>query len=48
MVSFLSGGIKRNGASIASEKIFEKMIGKLYKANILMIKFVFKIHTFVC
>ena len=25
--------IKRNRASVASEKIFEKMIGRLYKAN---------------
>jgi len=38
-------GIKRNGASVASDNIFEKMTEKLYKANILMIKFVHKIHT---
>ena len=29
-------GIKRNRASAASEKIFEKMIVRLYKANILI------------
>jgi len=40
--------IKRNRASAAREKIFEKMIGILYKANILIIKFVHKIHILVC
>jgi len=44
MVSFLNGG----GGNVASDKFFEEMIGKLYKANILMIKCVHKIHTFVC
>jgi len=40
---FSKWGIKRNGASTESEKIFEKMIGRLQ-----IIQFVHTIHTFVC
>ena len=41
MLAFLTWGIKRNRAN-AARKNFEKMIRRLYKANILIIKFV---HT---
>ena len=46
-IHFYVRGETQSSERSKREKI-EKMIGRLYKANILIIEFVRKIHTFVC
>ena len=41
MLAFFKWRIKRNRASVASEKIFEQMIGWLYKANTCLSNLIF-------